>query len=825
MGSFYYPSFDVVRLDAAGDRVVLPALTVNVYNVTASASLGTLVSDANGIIAAGSFTADLFDVIEISHATYPLTCRFTLQATEEDAFTAVQNNVSAYVAENLYADTTESKAARMYIVDLDNTARQPVFAAELKPGVETKVYIPQTNTAQHLRLPLVSEDIEGQFSTNDILTAPEYFDITIPALTSVYQPLDATLTALAGANWAANSLAVGSGVDTVAQVTFAANTFPARSSSGNLVAKTITDFGLSLVDDADASAARTTLGLVIGTNVQAYDADLTTWAGITPGTGVGTALAVNVGTAGAFVVNGGALGTPSSGALTNCTFPTLNQNTTGSAAKWTTARNLAGNSVDGSANVAFANKFIVQGTADSGLSAAQFLGALGTGIVKNTTTTGVLSIAVAGDFPTLNQNTTGSAATLTTARAIYGNNFDGSAALTQIIASTYGGTGNGFAKFSGPATSEKTFTLPNASATILTDNAAVTVAQGGTGRATSTTAYGLIAAGTTATGAHQTLAAGATTEILVGGGASALPVWTTATGSGSPVRATSPTLTTPNIADASTLTFLDATGSTYDGYIQHGNSSPYRVMNYYSKAGTGSWQGAHRFNVNFNNGSSYTGLAVTASTVASTAYVGVNLTAPEAPLHTNISSNSTITEVAGIFGRSDGTAGNVRGVGIAFKDGNNPTLVAGIAGYRFNSGADYNGHLDFYTNNSGGSVATTFAHMNQAMRLTNVGLLKIGGTANRGTTEGTNQLALFNGTAPAGTLTNGISLYSASGELRVMDAAGNSTLLSPHDKDGNWIHDEINYKGRRLRVDMERMVKALDEMLGGGFVQEFLIDK
>jgi hypothetical protein len=89
-----------------------------------------------------------------------------------------------------------------------------------------------------------------------------------------------------------------------------------------------------------------------------------------------------------------------------------------SATKWTTARNLAGNSVDGSANVAFANKFIVQGTADAGLSAAQFLGALGTGIVKNTTTTGVLSIAVAADFPTLNQSTTGSAATLTTGRTI-----------------------------------------------------------------------------------------------------------------------------------------------------------------------------------------------------------------------------------------------------------------------------------------------------------------------------------------------------------------------------------------------------------------------
>jgi hypothetical protein len=49
------------------------------------------------------------------------------------------------------------------------------------------------------------------------------------------------------------------------------------------------------------------------------------------GTGVATALGINVGSAGAFVTFNGALGTPSSGTLTNCTFPTLNQDTTGSA--------------------------------------------------------------------------------------------------------------------------------------------------------------------------------------------------------------------------------------------------------------------------------------------------------------------------------------------------------------------------------------------------------------------------------------------------------------------------------------------------------------
>jgi len=46
-----------------------------------------------------------------------------------------------------------------------------------------------------------------------------------------------------------------------------------------------------------------------------------------------------------------ALGTPASGALTNCTFPTLNQSTTGSAASLTTSRTIWGQSFNGTANI------------------------------------------------------------------------------------------------------------------------------------------------------------------------------------------------------------------------------------------------------------------------------------------------------------------------------------------------------------------------------------------------------------------------------------------------------------------------------------------
>lgn len=72
----------------------------------------------------------------------------------------------------------------------------------------------------------------------------------IAALGYTPQPEDATLTELAANNWAANALPIGDGADSMSQVTFGANTFPARASTGNLVAKTVTDDALALLTDS-----------------------------------------------------------------------------------------------------------------------------------------------------------------------------------------------------------------------------------------------------------------------------------------------------------------------------------------------------------------------------------------------------------------------------------------------------------------------------------------------------------------------------------------------------------------------------------------------
>jgi hypothetical protein len=110
-------------------------------------------------------------------------------------------------------------------------------------------------------------DKQWTFSTSGSLTLPTGGYVVGLQIGIDVQRYDPTLAAIAGLMPDADDLIYFNGTDG-ASIT------------------TLTSFGRSLIDDVSATTARTTLGLTIGTNVQAWDADLDAIAALNGSTGV-----------------------------------------------------------------------------------------------------------------------------------------------------------------------------------------------------------------------------------------------------------------------------------------------------------------------------------------------------------------------------------------------------------------------------------------------------------------------------------------------------------------------------------------------------------
>lgn len=132
----------------------------------------------------------------------------------------------------------------------------------------------------------------------------------------------------------------------------------------------------------------------------------------------------------------------------------------------------------------------------------------------------------------------------------------------------------------------------------------------------------------------------------------------------------------------------------------------------------------------------------------------------------------------------------------------------------------------------------SFANKPLLMRTNNVtratfdtsGNLLLGGSSSPASAA--SSLAIFNGTAPTGSVTNGCVLYaedvSSSSELKVRDEAGNVTTLSPHNfslipegasEDMAWAYYSEK-GGKRINVDMLKLARMVEKLTGEKLVYE-----
>lgn len=267
-------------------------------------------------------------------------------------------------------------------------------------------------------------------------------------------------SAIAGADYAVGSPGLAGG-QTITGGTLTTENLTLRANAADLTTGAIIVTTTKEASSTTVGSVQLAGGLAVAKRVYALDMTVTNTitgsitgnagtasavavGGITGlGTGVATALAVNVGTAGAFVVNGGALGTPSSGVATNLTGTasgltagnvTTNANLTGPITSVGNATSVASQTGTGSTFVMNTSPTIATPVINGTVT--------GTGVASTATASTLVSRDASGNSVFINSiegytsTATAAGTTTLTSASTYTQIFTGSTTQTVVLPTT-----------------------------------------------------------------------------------------------------------------------------------------------------------------------------------------------------------------------------------------------------------------------------------------------------------------------------------------------------------------------------------------------------
>ena len=256
--SFTIAGVDVTSIYHAGRRIKLTATTPGtIYGTIASSSFSTNTT-INVTWDSGSLANEAISNVYIGALS-----KTNNSIPEGIVETATLADGSVTLAKLAADSVNSSKIVDGSIVNADVNASAAIDATKIHDGTISNTEFGYLNGVTSAIQTQLDAKLVKANNLSDLTNASTARTNLGVAIGSDVQAYDADLAAIAG-------------------LTSAADKGIQFTGSGTAATYDLTTAGKALLDDADASAQRTTLGLAIGSDVQAYDAQLADVAGLTP---------------------------------------------------------------------------------------------------------------------------------------------------------------------------------------------------------------------------------------------------------------------------------------------------------------------------------------------------------------------------------------------------------------------------------------------------------------------------------------------------------------------------------------------------------------